>query len=36
MLAEAFYGRGLAKRAKGDFTGGDADIANPKQLNPSV
>jgi hypothetical protein len=35
-LAEAFYNRGLAKRAKGDSAGGDADIAKAKQLNPSV
>jgi tetratricopeptide (TPR) repeat protein len=34
--AEAFYSRGLAKRAKGDSAGGDADIVKAKRLNPSV
>jgi tetratricopeptide (TPR) repeat protein len=34
--AEAYNNRGLAKRAKGDFAGGDADIAKAKQLNPSL
>jgi hypothetical protein len=28
--------RGLAKRAKGDTAGGDADIAKAKQLDPRL
>jgi hypothetical protein len=34
--ANAYYNRGLAKRAKGDSTGGDADVAMAKQLNPGL
>jgi hypothetical protein len=30
--AGAFYGRGLAKKQKGDTAGGDADIARAKQI----
>jgi len=33
--AEAYTIRGIAKQAKGDSAGGDADIAKAKQLNPS-
>ena len=32
----AYKNRGLAKRAKGDSAGSDADIAMAKQLNPSA
>jgi tetratricopeptide (TPR) repeat protein len=35
-FADAFYNRGLTKRAKGDSAGGDTGIAKAKQLNPSV
>ena len=34
--AQPYYERGLAKKAKGDMTGGDADIARAKQLNPNT
>ena len=34
--AKALYGRGLAKRRKGDATGGDADMAAAKALDPDV
>jgi hypothetical protein len=30
------YGRGLAKRRNGDATGGDADMAAAKALDPDV
>ena len=34
--ARALYGRGLAKKRLGDITGGDADIARAKELQPSL
>jgi tetratricopeptide (TPR) repeat protein len=34
--AEAFYNRGIAKRHSGDVTGGNADTARAKQLNPHL
>lgn len=34
--AEAYCGLGLAKRAKGDAPGGDADIAKGKELKPDI
>lgn len=34
--ARPWYQRGLAKKAKGDTAGGDADIARAKQINPTV
>ncbi len=34
--APAFYNRGLAKQAKGDAAGGDADIARARQLQPGI
>jgi tetratricopeptide (TPR) repeat protein len=34
--AQPYYQRGLAKQAKGDMAGGDADIAKAKQLNPNT
>ncbi|HUO01400.1 MAG TPA: hypothetical protein VMU31_01375, partial [Rhizomicrobium sp.] len=34
--AEPYYQRGLAKKAKGDSAGGDADIARAKALNPNT
>jgi tetratricopeptide (TPR) repeat protein len=34
-FALAFCGRGWAKQAKGDRSGGDADINRARQLNPS-
>jgi formylglycine-generating enzyme required for sulfatase activity len=34
--ATSLYGRGLAKRRKGDQGGGDADIAAAKALRPSI
>ncbi len=35
-LASALYVRGLAKRKSGDETGGDADIASAKSLDPEI
>jgi tetratricopeptide (TPR) repeat protein len=35
-FAEAFRARGLAKQAKGDIPGSNADIAKARQLNPSL
>jgi tetratricopeptide (TPR) repeat protein len=35
-FAMAFYFRGMAKRKKGDATGGNSDIARAKQLDPTV
>ena len=35
-FAFAYCGRGLAKRAQGDAAGGNADIAEGKQLNPNI
>jgi len=32
----ALYGRGVAKRKKGDVAGGDADIAAAKAIKPDV
>jgi tetratricopeptide (TPR) repeat protein len=32
----ALYGRGLARRAKGDRTGGDADIAAARAIQPDI
>jgi Flp pilus assembly protein TadD len=34
--ARALYGRGVAKRLKGDLRGGDADIEMARALRPSV
>ncbi len=34
--AISLYGRGVAKRRKGDVAGGDADIAAAKALRPDV
>jgi tetratricopeptide (TPR) repeat protein len=34
--ADAFNNRGLVKRAKGDFAGGDADIAKASQLHDAI
>lgn len=34
--AEALYGRGLAKRMKGDATGAEADIAKARQVAPDI
>ena len=34
--AKALYGRGLAKHRNGDATGGDADMAAAKALDPDV
>ena len=34
--AWALYGRGLAKRRKGDNAGGDADIAAAKKIEPNI
>jgi tetratricopeptide (TPR) repeat protein len=34
--AAAFYNRGIAKRNNGDTAGGDADIAQAKQLQPGI
>jgi tetratricopeptide (TPR) repeat protein len=34
--AQPYYERGLAKKAKGDMAGGDADIARARQLNPNT
>jgi tetratricopeptide (TPR) repeat protein len=35
-LAPAYYGRGLARQAKGDKVGGDADIAMARKLKPGI
>jgi tetratricopeptide (TPR) repeat protein len=35
-FADSLYGRGLAKRKKGDATGGQADVAAAKALRPDV
>ena len=35
-FADLLYGRGLAKRKKGDAAGGQADIAAAKALRPDV
>jgi len=35
-LARAYLFRGLAKQAKGDDAGGNADMAKAKQLDPNV
>jgi tetratricopeptide (TPR) repeat protein len=32
----ALYGRGLVRRAAGDKTGGDADVAAARKINPDV
>jgi hypothetical protein len=32
----AYYWRGRAKKAKGDIAGSDADIAQARQLDPSL
>jgi Flp pilus assembly protein TadD len=34
--AFAYLGRGMAKRKSGDTAGGDADIAQAKQLDPKL
>jgi Flp pilus assembly protein TadD len=34
--ASALYGRGLAKRARGDAAGGDADVNEAIRLMPDV
>jgi tetratricopeptide (TPR) repeat protein len=34
--ANAFVLRGLVKRTRGDSTGGDADVAKARQLNPNL
>ena len=34
--AHALYGRGLAKRKKGDLAGSDADLAAAKTIAPRV
>jgi tetratricopeptide (TPR) repeat protein len=35
-FADSLYGRGLAKRKKGDAAGGEADVAAAKALRPDV
>ena len=35
-MASSLYGRGTAKRLKGDATGGDADIEAARAIRPSV
>ncbi len=35
-MAQSLYGRGLAKREKGDLTGGNADINAAEQATPGV
>ena len=35
-LASALYGRGLAKRKKGDSSGADADIAAAKTIEAKI
>ena len=35
-LANALYGRGIAKRRKGDLAGADADLAAAKAIRPGV
>ena len=34
--AISLFGRGVAKRARGDITGGDADIAAAKDLEADI
>ena len=34
--AASLYGRGMAKRRKGDFAGGNADIAAARRSGPNV
>ena len=35
-LANALYGRGIAKRRKGDLAGADADLGAAKAIHPGV
>jgi len=35
-LASSFYGRGLAKRGRGDEAGAKADIAAARQIDPQI
>ena len=35
-LASSLYGRGLAKRKKGDSSGGDADVAAATGIDPNI
>jgi tetratricopeptide (TPR) repeat protein len=35
-LTLSLYGRGIAKRARGDIAGGDADIAAAKKSEPDI
>ena len=35
-LASSLYGRGFAKLKKGDTTGGDADIASARAIEPNI
>jgi hypothetical protein len=32
----SLFGRGIAKRMKGDLSGGDADIASAKETNTNI
>jgi Flp pilus assembly protein TadD len=34
--ADAWYGRGLAKKRRGDADGGNADIAAAKAITPGI
>jgi tetratricopeptide (TPR) repeat protein len=34
--AEALYNRGFAKKANGDMSGGDTDIAAARKINPDI
>ena len=36
LAAYSFYGRGAARRGKGDPAGGDADIAKARELSPVI
>ena len=36
QLATALYGRGVAKRERGDHAGGDADIAAAEAIKPDI
>jgi len=35
-MASSLYGRGTAKRLKGETAGGEADIAGAKAIRPSI
>ncbi|HEY2875569.1 MAG TPA: hypothetical protein VGJ56_26815 [Reyranella sp.] len=35
-LPSSQFGRGVAKRGKGDLSGGDADIAAAKAIDPGI